>query len=282
MKINFYAIYSEDKEKNKFRASLSSKIVERVINTSDHACEVDGHFLLMHQIDDNTFLLTKTYDSELVKKINTKTLTVDDIKESLATDESLGFPSFLHVKDDIIGFAHSFYGPRTRDLASFISAKKIVDVDTHKVIIEPLLRDMSNADVMKMSFVGRTTLRAEAGSGVTVGVLRALGMIDIDEELLDGIEITIKPKRSKDIKNLSKGIINNENNDFSDIHIKAREEAADILTDYYLSGKGHLNANIYKSSNAEVAEEMLTCFIRMKRVIMDSYAMTVGDDLRDR
>jgi len=282
MKINFYAIYSEDKEKNKFRASLSSKIVERVINTSDHACEVDGHFLLMHQIDDNTFLLTKTYDSELVKKINTKTLTVDDIKESLATDESLGFPSFLHVKDDIIGFAHSFYGPRTRDLASFISAKKIIDVDTHKVIIEPLLRDMSNADVMKMSFVGRTTLRAEAGSGVTVGVLRALGMIDIDEELLDGIEITIKPKRSKDIKNLSKGIINNENNDFSDIHIKAREEAADILTDYYLSGKGHLNANIYKSSNAEVAEEMLTCFIRMKRVIMESYAMTVGDDLRDR
>lgn len=279
MKINFYAVYSESKDKKKSRAALYEQIIEKVIKTSDHACEVEGHFLLIHQIDDSTFLLTKTYDSELVKKINTRTLTVNDIKESLATDESLGFPSFVYINDNIIGFAHSFYGPRPRDLASFINAKKLINTENDKIIIEPLLRDMSSADVMKMSFVGRTTLRAEAGSGVTVSVLRALGLKDIDEELLDGIEITIKPKRSRDIKDLSRGIIGNDENDFSDVHIKAKEEAADILTDYYLSGKGHLNANLYKSSNAEVAEEMLTCFIRMKRVIMDSYAMTVGDEL---
>lgn len=70
---------------------------------------------------------------------------------------------------------------------------------------------------------------------------------------------------------MAKQLILNADENHSDILIKGREQAADLLTDYYLSNKGHLAANLYKSTNEDIAEEMETCFIRMKAVIIKSY-----------
>ena len=133
------------------------------------------------------------------------------------------------------------------------------------------MRDLSKDDALGMQFIGRTTLRVESGSKLFDPLLRATGIKDIEEELLEGIEITIKPKRTRNISDMAKQLILNADENHSDILIKGREQAADLLTDYYLSNKGHLAANLYKSANEDIAEEMETCFIRMKAVIIKSY-----------
>ncbi|WP_432320806.1 hypothetical protein [Yersinia enterocolitica] len=118
------------------------------------------------------------------------------MKNVLNNDESLCYPSFLLIKDNVIGFANTLYGPRTKDLNTYISSKGELD-HGRKLIIEALMRDVTKTEALDMEFIGRTTLRIESGSSMLSTVLRAIGVETIEEELLSGIEITIKPKRMR-------------------------------------------------------------------------------------
>lgn len=279
MKLNFYAVYLQDsKSQLKVSLDLLSAFRTQVIDAKNHAQQVDDYFVFAHHISGETFLLTKTFDSELVKKINRKTLSVDELRNALSSDESLGFPSFLQVRNNVIGFANTLYGPRTRDLASYINGKCYIP-SGYKLVIEPLMRDITKDDALDMQFIGRTTVRVETNSKLFSPLLRALGAETIDEELLEGLEITVKPKRLRNIKSLATGIIKNVDEQHESILLKGKEEAADLLTDFYLSSKGHIGANLYKSSNDEIASEMSTCYIKMKPIIAESYNKMFGDEL---
>lgn len=271
MKVNFYAIYAEDvQNKKKHPVDLLDLFQKKIIEKKSHAQIIDDYYVFAHHIHGECFLITKTNDSQLVQRINKKTLSIDEIKNVLDNDESLCYPSFLLIRDNVIGFANTLYGPRIKDLTTYIACKQQLP-HGHKLFIEPLMRDVSKNEALDMEFIGRTTLRIETGSSMLSPVLRSLGVETIDEELLSGIEITIKPKRMRNIREMSKEVIRNAEGNHSDIHIKGREMAADILTDFYLSEKGHLSANLYKSSSEEIAEEMESCFIRMKPYILKSY-----------
>lgn len=279
MKLNFYAVYLQDsKSQSKVSLDLFSAFRTQVIDAKNHAQQVDDYFVFAHHISDATFLLTKTFDSELVKKINRKTLSVDELRNALSSDESLGFPSFLQVRNNVIGFANTLYGPRTRDLASYINGKCYIP-SGYKLVIEPLMRDITKDDALDMQFIGRTTVRVETDSKLFSPLLRALGAETIDEELLEGLEITVKPKRLKNIKSLATEIIKNVDEQHESILLKGKEEAADLLTDFYLSSKGQIGANLYKSSNDEIASEMSNCYIKMKPIIAESYNKMFGDEL---
>lgn len=271
MKVNFYAVYAEDAQtKKKHPVDLLDIFQNKIIQKKNHAQVIEDYYVFAHHIHGECFLITKTNDSQLVQRINKKTLSIDEIKNVLDNDESLCYPSFLLIREGVIGFANTLYGPRTKDLTTYIACKGQLP-SGRKLVIEPLMRDVSKTDALDMEFIGRTTLRIETGSNMLSSVLRAVGVETIDEELLSGIEITIKPKRMRNIRDMSKEVIRNAEGSHSDIHLKGREMAADILTDFYLSEKGHLSANIYKSSSEEIAEEMEACFIRMKPYISKSY-----------
>ncbi|EEW3330758.1 protein rexA [Escherichia albertii] len=269
MKLNFYASYQQN-GKERFPIDLVSGLSEQVIKAKNNALEVDDYFIFAHHINRECYLITKTYDSDLVKRVNKTTLSVDEIKNVLGSDETLAFPSFLLIKDGIVGYACTQHGPRIRELEIYLSNKLNI-TNPFKLCLEPLMRDVTRDDALDMEFIGRTTLRVESGSKLLSPLLRAAGIETIEEELLEGIEITIKPKRMRNISNMSKELIRNADDSHSNIHLKAKEYAADLLTDYYLSSKGHISANIYKSTNEEIAEEMEICYIRMKNVIMKSY-----------
>ncbi len=269
MKMSFYAIYFSNGENNS-PCNLFSSLSAQVVGTQGNALEVDNYFVFAHHIVDKCYLITKTYDSAFVKRVNKKTFSVDDMKSALGNDETLAFSSFLLIKDNIIGYASSQHGPRIRDLQIYFANTLDIPMG-FKLCIEPLMRDVSKDDALEMQFIGRTTLRVESGSKLLSPLLRATGIETIDEELLDGVEITLKPKRARNIQDMAKELIKNADDNHSDILIKGKEQAADLLTEYYLSNKGHLAANLYKSDNEDIAEEMETCFIRMKSVIMKSY-----------
>ncbi|OON34643.1 hypothetical protein BTJ39_23795 [Izhakiella australiensis] len=269
MKMNFYAAFQQN-DKEMLPIDLVNGLSELVIKAKNNALEVDDYFIFAHHISRECYLITKTYDSDLVKRVNKTTLSVDEIKNVLGNDETLAFPSFLLIKDGIIGYACTQHGPRVRELEIYLSSKMNIE-PPYKLRLGPLMRDVTKDDALDMEFIGRTTLRVESGSKLFSPLLRAAGVETIEEELLDGLEITIKPKRLRNISNMSKELIRNADDGHSDIHLKAKEYAADLLTDYYLSNKGHISANIYKSTNEEIAEEMDICFIKMKNVIMKSY-----------
>ncbi|PHM23749.1 hypothetical protein Xbud_03520 [Xenorhabdus budapestensis] len=179
-----------------------------------------------------------------------------------------------------MGFASSMYGPKIRELKHYIMQKELSDTSLQ---IEPLMQNVTTENALTMQFIGRTTLRVESdGRGVAIinNILRTMGCRDIPEELLNGLEVIIKPKKNRDIKQITTQIIERQGDAFSDIHIKAREEMADILTEFYLSGKGQISANLHKVSNAEIAEEIHNCFVRMRSAIMRSFNQAISNGLR--
>ncbi|EKN3828365.1 TPA: protein rexA [Yersinia enterocolitica] len=281
MKMGFYAAYAEAKKgKSKHEVNLLNFINNKITSNGGHSLDCGSHFLYMHRIDDKNLLFTKTNDRNLIQKINKSKASVEDIKGSLAADESLGFPSFVFIDGDVVGFARTMYGPTTSDLTNFVIAKKIPTPINSTVHIEALMRGTTEADVMAMQFIGRTTVKVEAGTGVFDGVLKLLGAKEIESELFDSIEVIIKPKFRRDIKTLTKDIVSNQDKSYSDVSMRAKEEAGDILAEHYLSEKGHLSVNLEKSTNAEIAEEISYCFTRMRVTIMDSFNRQIGDILK--
>lgn len=269
MKMSFYAIYYSNGKTNS-PCNLFDSLSSQVVGKKGSALEVEDYFVIAQHIVDKSFLITKTYDSAFVKRVNKRTFSIDEMKNALGSDETLAFSSFLLIKDNIIGYASSQHGPRARDLQIYLANKLNVPIG-YKLCIEPLMRDVSKDDALEMQFIGRTTLKVESGSKLLSPLLRATGIETIDEELLEGVEIILKPKRSRNIRDMAKELIKNADDSHSDILIKGKEQAADLLTEYYLSSKGHLAANLYKSTNEDIAEEMETCFIRMKPVIIKSF-----------
>jgi len=275
MKTGFYAVY-RSKDKGKHKTSLGLLKFIKSLSGGKTSLSLGNNYLYIHSIGDKTFLFTKTNDKSLVQKINKSNASVEDIKSSLAEDESLGFPSFIFIEGDIIGFARTIYGPTTSDLADFLTGNGMHIDGNEKLQVEPLMRGTTKDDVMKMHFIGRTTVKVEASSGVFGDILKTLGAKEVEGELFDSIEIVIKPKFKRDIKGLAKELVSNPNPQFSDISLRAKDEAGDILTDHYLSEKGHLSASLDKATNAEIAEEITYCFIRMKPAILQSFERQIG------
>ena len=97
--------------------------------------------------------------------------------------------------------------------------------------------------------------------------------------LFRSLEITIKPKRMRNIKGVAKEIIDNIDEQHESIMLKGKEEAADLLTEFYLSNKGQVNTNLYRSTNEDLALEMATCYIKMKPIIVECFDNMFGDEL---
>ncbi|EBM0566559.1 protein rexA, partial [Salmonella enterica] len=193
----------------------------------------------------------------------------------LAADETLGFPSFIYINKNTIGFCRTTYGPTIHDLIIFLTEKGLNTSEDSKITLEPIMRSTTKEDVMKMYYIGRTTVKVEAGTGIFNGILNFLGAKEIEGELFDSLEVIIKPKYKRDIKNLTQDIVNNDEN-LSDISMRAKEEAGDILTDHYLSEKGHISSEIEKSTNEDIANEMHSCFTRMKGDINRNLKRQIG------
>ncbi|MBK0001436.1 protein rexA [Erwinia sp. S38] len=276
MKIGFYAAYAEDGKKNKYSIDVLSFLLQKITQSQQISLDCNDYYLYLHLIDPKTILFTKTNDSNLIQKINRSKSSVEEIRKSLASDESLGFASFIYFDDSIIGFARSMYGPTTSDLICILSKEKMPIPASTKIIVEPLMRGTTKADVQKMHFIGRTTVKVEASSGLSEGILKLLGAKNIEGELLDSLEIVIKPKFKRNIKSLTKEIVNNPNKQYSDVAMRAKDEAGDVLADHYLTEKGHLSATIHKATNAEIAEEIEYGFARMKKNILEVFANQVG------
>src|SRR5690606_28146571 len=73
----------------------------------EHAGE---RLYLIHTVGDQ-YLFLHTLDNEIIKKIDSKNLTLGDLKAYLAGD-SAGFASYLNFREDFFGIACKVLSPR--------------------------------------------------------------------------------------------------------------------------------------------------------------------------
>lgn len=208
MKNGFYVIYCS-KNKGKDKCLINLFVFFNFLLVDNYYLQVGFNYLYIYKIDGKIFFFIKINDKSLVQKINRFKVLVEDIKNSFVDDELLGFLFFLFVEGDIIGFVRIVFGSIIFDLIDFLIGKGMLLSSGECVQIELLMRGIIKDDVMYMYFIGRITVKVEVKLFVFGDILKVLGVIDIEGEFFDLLDIVIKLKFKRDIKKVVKDIIFN-------------------------------------------------------------------------
>lgn len=262
MKVSYYSYYVSDistgkptKENINLKDFVDNLIKKQVVMENEFISHLYNDVYAFIKIDDAAF----------IKKINTENLTVDDINQSLEKNESIGFSSYFIVKEKVIGFASTIFSSKVNKLETYINNH--VSSKDRQFVMKPIMKTMTKAESLNLEYIGRTTLTIERSSSIFNDVLSSVGVKKLDDELIDGIQVIVKPKPRRNIKNVTKEIIEKHYDDLTAIKIRAKDHLADIATEVYLSENIQCDViNTKKSTN--IALEMENCYKNSKGVIM--------------
>ncbi|WP_422464008.1 hypothetical protein [Endozoicomonas sp. ALB115] len=202
----------------------------------------DEHIFISHQVGD-VYLFLMTRSHEIIKKINTNDLSVDDIQDLLNQNEKLGFASYILLKENYFSFGSTLLAPKFQVFADYIN--KILhslNISDYEFAVEPLLHQATRSEIVKMPFLGRATIEIDKENSLTRDIINVVRCKSEDVEDIESIEIIIKPKRSKSIKPAVEKFIDSiEDKGLQKMIIKAKNETHSQLTELYLIGQGAIS-----------------------------------------
>ena len=257
MKVTYYNYFLRDSKKryhfnldqllNKFSEIKSSEFLS-TFRYSDNR-------LYLFKVTSFVYLFIMTRNEELVKAINSKQMSHEDICNRLDGDENLGFSSYIYVDRFFYGIGSSMYGPRNTVFIDFIN--QILDkanFSLYKFDSVPLPTLATRQEILSMPFIGRTTIEIDSNSSISAQITGLFGG-DINE--IDSFEVTIKPKNRKKINNTFRAICQR----FSDEELKkyvvrAKEDLEDTLKDFYITGNGYASDIINQKRESEICFDM--------------------------
>jgi hypothetical protein len=218
-----------------------------------------GEHVFLYHVRDRVFLFIMTKNNELIKSINSSTLSQEDIYQKLSKNEELGFASYIYISTDCYGFSNTMHGPRNNAWLRFVNELLKRNNIQHNIFTaESFATSVTKNQALKMSFKG--TVRFELGSSAPFAkdVMNLLKLKDPD---YDSIEVIIKPKRRKDMPKTYNAILNKlENKDLTKLMVRAKGDLADRLSDFYLVGTRHLTDIITSKHENEICTEIISKF----------------------
>lgn len=268
MKVSYYAVYMENFKKKLNKRVVFKDIVNDIISIQKSK-RASGKTLpqFISHIHGDVYLFVKINDSEILKKVNTSNLSVDDLQKILNTNEKLGFTSYFIIKDNVIGYGCTLFSSKMSKFREYINDNFNSSID-ERIEFEPLVTNVTKADALKLKFIGKTTVRVDSTSGLFNTLATSLCLKGVDEKLIDGIEIVIKPTRGENIKNPINRLTNQFANDVDEMKYLAREELADQAREIYLDNNVIHNNITYKKSH-DIPHLMEKFYIKSKDGILD-------------
>lgn len=206
----------------------------------------------------NLFLFIQTRSGELIKKIDSQSLSVSEIYEELNQNERIGFASYVYIGDGYIGYASTMMAPKIGAFADFVN--KIIGrlgSSTTQFVVEPLFYKTTREDVLRMPFVGKSMIQVSASNNLFREFAELLGGRAEEYADVDSFEVTIKPKRRKNIAQAAKKIIERaESNGLDKMIIMAKENLHGNLMELYLAGNGIVSDQLDLRDEENLAERI--------------------------
>lgn len=213
----------------------------------------DEYLYLSHVIGD-IFLFTITRSHELIRRINTNNLSIEDVTSLLSQDEKLGFSSYIMIKENYFSFGSMMLSPKITVFANYINdLLDKIGIMEFEFIPQALLTQATKADIVKVNHVGRTTIELSRDNTFFQDLFNSLSCENKDTMDIDGIEIIIKPKIRKNIKETVVKLIEKiPDEGIEKIVLKAKDDAASQMIDMYLVSKGAVYDTIDKSKEIHI------------------------------
>jgi len=229
MKISYYKVFEQKENANNDKKETIDvnfkKIVDKIIKEQQ---AYSSEFIA--KVLKNVYVFVKINSTDLIKKINKQNLSVTEIQSILDKDESIGFSSYFIIKNNIIGYGPTLLSAKINRFDNYINSS-YMDASNGRIVFEPICKNVTAETAMTLKYIGKTTVKVEAKGSK---VLKFLGVSGVNEELLDCLEIVIKPKRGKNIKKLTQSLITKDMSEVEMIKFMAKEEMADHAVELYL------------------------------------------------
>lgn len=250
MKVSYYGYAFIDMKTNKRNARGLRELLsgfcsyENISFKNDFQCGEEKQFLL--QSSGNLFLFLQTRSNELIKKIDSQSLSVTEIYDELMQDERIGFASYVYIDEVYFAYASTMMAPRVKSFSDFVNKILVrIDASNHTFVITALLHQATRDEVLRMPFIGRSTVQITAANSIFDEFVQVIGGEAEEFTDVDSFEITIKPKKRRNIDVAAKRLIRAiPDAGLDKMIIKAKDETHQSLMDLYLAGNGLISDHI--------------------------------------
>lgn len=199
-------------------------------------------------------MLLMTRDEDVFRSINTANLSVNEIRNILGTDERIGFSSYVVIKPHYFGFASTSLSPKF-DVFSTLVNEILSRTDNGNLnfCISPFVKHATREEAVSMDYIGKTTIEIASDNSLAGHFLNFItGNSDCDE--LESLEITIKPKRGRNIKPVVESVMSKTSDEgLKKLIIKAKNDASSAMLDLYVVGRGAISDTLGSVNDASIA-----------------------------
>ncbi len=225
--------------------ALTKKFVNSTNQQFKASITYHGERLYLLPFGASTYLFVQTKTNEIIKAIERKTLSVQDIRNKLMQNESVGFASYVYMDDSYLGIASRVLSPRITAFAELMTKVIVGYGGTDYAFVPTVLAETLPVSAIKtLEHVGSVTVEMNVANSLAQDMIKQLTTRQPDN-LVDiaSIEITIKPVR-KGKKNLRSDLSQIAKNvptkGLVSLEARAKATAADHMTDIFIVGEGSI------------------------------------------
>lgn len=237
--INSYAVCSDPKLKGSFTQN--------------------DELVYLHRLSGNACAIVMTRNAENFKKIDVSNMSIGEFAQLLAKDEKIGFASYLTVKPHFFGFASTSLSPKFDCFTNLVNhLLSITGNGSWNFCIHPLIHQATRDEAVNMTHIGKTTISVTNKNSLARDFFNVLSAGDnIDD--IDGIDITIRPAKKKNIKSVVAKMMEKTSEDgVEKLVMKAKTDAQSALLDLYVVGKGVISDTISEHDETTISSIMDT------------------------
>lgn len=202
MKLRYFGYYLRNEiMQNKFLYNIKP-IIDAYTKSSNCALKssfkIGNEHVYLTKISghQNLYYLIQTNDRDLIRKVNSLTFTVQNIREILNTDEKIGFTSYVYIdpKLNIIALANSIASPKYDVLNDFINNLfSKIGLKNYKIEMSALSQNKNKKELMKMEIVNSMFIDIAADRGI--GSLISNALFGSHASGIGNFKITIQSTR---------------------------------------------------------------------------------------
>lgn len=223
--------------------ALTKKFVNSTNQHFKASVTYHGERLYLLPFGASTYLFVQTKTNEIIKAIEGQTLSVQDIRNKLLKNESVGFASYVYMDASYLGIATKVLSPRITAFCELMT-KVVAGYGGGDYAFVPtvLAETLPKSAIKTLDHVGSVTVEMNIANSYAQDLLKTLTNRDASN-LVDiaSVEITIRPMR-KGKKSLLPDLAAIANNvpdkGLVSLEARAKATAADHMTDIFIVGEG--------------------------------------------
>ncbi|WP_227553998.1 exclusion protein [Acinetobacter haemolyticus] len=224
----------------------SMQIASNVVMTGDKIflVPVDGikNFYL--------FVSAKTNDAVQKIKKTADNIHASNILKELEEDTNIGFASYIFFDPDrnIFSFASRLGAPTAAGFKNFLhNVFSLLKVGGLELRIDPIQESLEKSEASNLPVIGRTSITVNKDNELFKLIADYLIGNSVDRDLIEGIQVTLKPELKQNIRDSAKNAINKlKLEGLESIRMQAKRIAADEkkLKEYRVIEKGNITHEV--------------------------------------